>query len=257
MCCLLFDDSIPKRLCDTPFTFVNTSSSLKADVIELKKSNIICFDLEFNECSISTAQLSDGTTEFVINISAIHSPEETFERLKTIFEDEQILKIGHGVKQDIIRLERVNIKLINFYDIQYGHYVLNNKIFEHIYSLTRLCESYGRNAIEFMSQSEKKFLQRSSFENLLVQLLLLQVKNQRSQRRGKMLVFGDESVCDDQLQVINEADELEKEGIATAIHDNGASGGDQTRDGRLDLNRRPETVSGNPSTSNSLAKDNI
>ncbi|CAF1617270.1 unnamed protein product [Didymodactylos carnosus] len=72
-----------------------------------------------------------------------------------------------------------------------------------------------------------------------------------------MLVFGDESVCDDQLQVINEADELEKEGIATAIHDSGASGGDQTRDGRLDLNRRPETVSGNPSTSNSLAKDNI
>ncbi|CAF1299644.1 unnamed protein product, partial [Didymodactylos carnosus] len=124
------------------------------------------FPFGFNECSISTAQLSDGTTEFVINISAIHSPEETFERLKTIFEDEQILKIGHGVKQDIIRLERVSIKLINFYDIQYGHYVLNNKIFEHIYSLTRLCESYGRNAIEFMSQSEKKFLQRSSFENI-------------------------------------------------------------------------------------------
>ncbi|CAF4431783.1 unnamed protein product, partial [Didymodactylos carnosus] len=98
-----------------------------------------------NERSISTAQLSYGTPEFVINTSAIHSPEETFESLKTIFEDEQILKIGYGVKQDIIRLERVNIKLINFYDIQYGHYVLNYKIFEHIYSLTRLCESITKN----------------------------------------------------------------------------------------------------------------
>ncbi|CAF4549781.1 unnamed protein product [Didymodactylos carnosus] len=124
----------------------------------------LLLDDSLNERSISTAQLSYGTPEFVINTSAIHSPEETFESLKTIFEDEQILKIGYGVKQDIIRLERVNIKLINFYDIQYGHYVLNYKIFEHIYSLTRLCESYGRNAIEFTSQSKKKLFQCSSFE---------------------------------------------------------------------------------------------
>ncbi|CAF1169575.1 unnamed protein product [Didymodactylos carnosus] len=53
----------------------------------------LLFDDSFNERSISTAQLSDGTTEFVINISAIHSPEETFESLKTIFEDEQILDV--------------------------------------------------------------------------------------------------------------------------------------------------------------------
>ncbi|CAF1493460.1 unnamed protein product, partial [Didymodactylos carnosus] len=67
----------------------------------------------------------------------------------------------------------------------------------------------------------------------------------------------DESVCDDQLQAINEADELEKEGVATGTHDSVILVGDETGDGRLDSNRGPETFSGNPSTSNSFAKVNI
>ncbi len=85
--------------------------------------NVFCFDLKKMEFAINGEDIFYVKKEIDL-FSPIVDTNEMLLKLKNIFENKDIVKITSSAKEDIKTLKKINIDLVNFFDIEIARYVL-------------------------------------------------------------------------------------------------------------------------------------
>lgn len=137
------DPKQPASLSETPFTFVNTSSSLKDIAAKLSLEREIAVDLEHHQFRsfqglTCLMQISTRSEDFIIDTLELRSligPQ-----LRDVFANPAIQKVMHGANWDIMWLQRdFGIYVCNLFDTGQAARVLGMKSFGLAHLLEHFC----------------------------------------------------------------------------------------------------------------------
>ncbi len=97
----------------------------------------------------------------------VYYTEEDISLFKEIFENENIEKISHGIKEDFVLLSKKNILIKNYtFDPEIGGYILDPTASD--YKLSRLCLSYLSRLSEEIEDSKKGYFIKEAEDKLKV-----------------------------------------------------------------------------------------
>lgn len=102
----------------------------------------------------------------IYNENKVYCVEFDIEKVKRIFENENILKCGHNLKEDYILLKQNNINSKNMmYDVKIATYILNSV--SNAYSMEDIARQYLEIDIsDYESKEEKSEIQTSLFDQV-------------------------------------------------------------------------------------------
>ncbi|MGN1299240.1 MAG: DNA polymerase I [Candidatus Scatovivens sp.] len=150
---------------------ISSEEDMEKLINEIKETKIVFYNFEVKDCDNNDLIIK----EKIRNVSIYSEKEETAykvdfddfkEKIKKIFENEEILKCGYDVKKDIILLkqEQINGKNILF-DVAIAAYLLNSN--SNNYLIKILANQYlGIDIEQYLNQEEDKNSQTSLFDTI-------------------------------------------------------------------------------------------
>lgn len=103
---------------------LSSPSALKAELDEIK--NKLYYEIYTDENGIfAFSFLSDKKCKYIIAGFGI-SGAEIAEAIGNVFESEDVVKISCDIKTDMVLLNRYGVKLLNYYDLSIGAYILDS-----------------------------------------------------------------------------------------------------------------------------------
>lgn len=179
-----------KEIFEENVNFSNITERIKIenldDVRKIKKEINNYLSLNFEKMEIST---NKSKVYFVEPVFSMFSQGLDFKdlliELKSVFEDEKIIKISTSVKSDMHILDKLNIKIENYFDVNVAQYLINGGL--------KIGEDFETGELALLMKNQKKLLQEMDLESLfyscelpLVKILFEMEKNGFKIDRNKL-----------------------------------------------------------------------
>ena len=184
------DNLEEKAVVNMEYTTIEDLTKLTELINDIKEKVFLTFKLKdvnvYSKLEIEYIFIIHNSKYYIINISELMSkdPNETIKVLKTLFENEEIKKVSHGLKNVYTALNKLNIDLKSVeFDSEIAAYLIDSSKSE--YSLKTLIEDFinetvsGENLeLEINSlamlpkvyEEEKKIIEELNMNNLLYEI---------------------------------------------------------------------------------------
>ena len=119
----------------TSYRLAVTKDEIRQEVERLKSADAICFDTETdgvdpisaNIVGISLSAEKGSACYIPVNVEDALTVKEVFDLLRPIFENENILKIAHNLKFDLMILEQTGISVVGpYFDTMVAAYLIDS-----------------------------------------------------------------------------------------------------------------------------------
>ncbi|WP_312577932.1 DNA polymerase I [Clostridium sp.] len=184
-------DSIEeKAVINMEYTTIEDLTELKELISDIKEKVFLTFKLKdvnvYSKLEIEYIFIIHNSKYYIINISELMSKDssETIKILKVLFENEEIKKVSHGLKNVYTALNKLNIDLRSVeFDSEIAAYLIDSSKSE--YSLKTLIEDFinetvGGDNLELeinslamlpkVYEEEKKIIEELNMNNLLYEI---------------------------------------------------------------------------------------
>jgi len=184
------DNLEEKAVINMEYTTIEELTKLTELINDIKETVFLTFKLKdvnvYSKLEIEYIFIIHNSKYYIINISELMSkdPNETIKVLKTLFENKEIKKVSHGLKNVYTALNKLNIDLKSVeFDSEIAAYLIDSSKSE--YSLKTLIEDFinetvgGENLeLEINSlamlpkvyEEEKKIIEELNMNNLLYEI---------------------------------------------------------------------------------------